>query len=137
MNDTKTPLDIHAEQSFNAYHSGAKALRTWLVAYGIGGPILFLSQDALAIALAASPQKYIIIALFLGGLSAQILIAILNKWVNWYSYSLTVNPVSTLARRHKLVIWLANQFWIDMICDIISSVTFVVGTLLILRIALA
>jgi len=37
---------------FEAYGSAATSLRTWLVAYGIGAPVFFLSKDNLWRALA-------------------------------------------------------------------------------------
>lgn len=130
-------LDIHAPQSFEAYNEYSKTLRTWLVAYGIGGPILFVSQQQIADKLAASPAKTLVIYLFLAGLAAQILISLLNKWVNWAAYEMGLNPPPALKAPQKAVIWLSKQFWIDILCDLVSVVSFMVATFWVLRVILA
>jgi hypothetical protein len=52
------PLSIEAERSFEAYSDYSKTLRMWFVAYGMGGPILFVSNKDMA-AKAAIAQIYI------------------------------------------------------------------------------
>jgi hypothetical protein len=136
MNDTTQQLEINADKSFEAYHEYTKTLRTWLVTYGIGGPILFISQEKLAAVIAASPLKDKIVYLFLGGVAVQIAIALLNKWTNWAAYALALNPPAVLRCYHHMVIWFANQFWIDMLCDLASSAAFVIATLFVLGIVL-
>ena len=59
------PVEVESRQSFITYTEYSKTLRTWLVTYGIGGPILFISQDQIATKLAASTDKSCIIYLFL------------------------------------------------------------------------
>jgi hypothetical protein len=130
------PVEVESPQSFIAYTEYSKTLRTWLVTYGIGGPILFISQDQIATKLAASPNKSCIIYLFLIGVAAQVAISLLNKWLNWIAYEMDMNPPLKLRTFHNAVIWLANQFWFDILCDIVSVASFIVATFLVLRIML-
>jgi hypothetical protein len=50
---------------------------------------------------------------------------------------MSLNPPPKLTSRDKVVIWLASQFWMDMICDLISVIAFVVATFRILQIVLS
>ena len=36
------------EELYKAYEEHAKTLRTWLVAYGIGAPVVFLTNEQLS-----------------------------------------------------------------------------------------
>ena len=134
--DEIKPLDIEAERSFEAYSHYSKTLRTWFVAYGIGGPILFVSNKDIAIKIAAAPEKSAIVYLFLAGVIIQILITFLNKWSNWAAYSLSLNPPMRLRKRDKLIIWLSDQCWIDMLIDLLTLVVFVIGTIMALQVLL-
>lgn len=133
----RVALDIEAPQSFDAYKEHSKSLRTWFVAYGIGGPIFFASQEQIASKLGAAPGKTIIIALFLAGLSVQILITMLNKWMNWSSYAMALNPPTKLTLQHRVVIWLANAFWLETLADLLSVASFVAATFMALEIVLS
>ncbi len=44
----------NSEELYAVYEGYAQTLRTWFVAYGIGGPVLFLSSDGLREQLVAS-----------------------------------------------------------------------------------
>jgi hypothetical protein len=51
-----TPSESEAEGFYKVYEEHAKALRTWLVAYGVGGPVLFLTNPIAQERLAKSGQ---------------------------------------------------------------------------------
>src|SRR5437667_8179111 len=77
---------------FQDYNEFAKALRTWFVAYGIGGPVLLLTNETLRSRIAASGSARYIAAAFLLGVAAQILLAILNKTTLWFCYRAAREP---------------------------------------------
>ena len=55
MNTSSDKTDYHKEDVYGeAFTRYENMLRTWFVAYGIGGPVLFMTQDSLRKALAAS-----------------------------------------------------------------------------------
>jgi len=49
-------MTTEREEYFKAYEEYSKVLRTWFVAYGIGGPVLLLTNETLAKAIKASGQ---------------------------------------------------------------------------------
>lgn len=124
MTDTHTPADTHHV----AYVAYANILRAWFVAYGVGGPALFLTQPAISLAIRQSGQARGIVSLFLVGVACQVFIALVNKWVNWY----LCGYASATRARHpdvfRFLEWLGRQFWIDVLCDVGSIVSFGWGT---------
>jgi hypothetical protein len=112
------------EDYYASYSSYLTVLRAWFVAYGIGGPVLFLTQERISKAIAGSGYARAVVYLFISGVALQILIALINKWANWFMFGLSD---STRRRRHvfcAFVHWLTRQFWIDVVCDIGSVVCF-------------
>lgn len=68
---------------FDAYD---KILRTWFVAYGIGGPALLLTNDGIRSKITASGWlRWIALAFLLGG-ALQVLLTIANKAALWGCY---------------------------------------------------
>ena len=127
---TQTDRDGH----YNTYFSYATILRAWFVAYGIGGPVLFLTQSEIAAAISQSGWATFVIVLFLLGVSFQIVVAIVNKWVNWHLY---FDPDPATSTRPKLRAWayaMSNKFWFDVVCDVGSVVAFGLATLTVLLI---
>lgn len=113
---------------FDAYASATTNLRTWLVAYGIGAPVLFLSNDSLWQALAKAKCASCVGLLFLLGVAFQVLIALINKNAMWFCYYAETKPAFKSSYVYKTCNWLSEQFWIDMILDIMSIVFFIVAT---------
>lgn len=57
----------------------SRTLRAWLVAYGIGGPVLIASQEHLADAIFESGAGYAVTILFLVGVAIQVIASLLYK----------------------------------------------------------
>jgi hypothetical protein len=68
---------------YEAYAGFARTLRTWFVAYGIGGPVLFLTNDNAAKTFRGAPSAHLIAYSFLSGVLLQILAALLSKTAMW------------------------------------------------------
>ena len=98
---------------FSAYFEYNKILRTWFVAFGIGGPSLLLVNEKVVNKLVAAGCLMNVVWLFLGGVLAQILGALLNKILNWYSYQ---------DRAWAGVV--LEHFWIDVLIDVITIICF-------------
>ena len=71
---------------FESYAEYNRILRSWFVAFGIGGLALFLLESPVRESLLASGRTRILVVLFLIGVTAQIIVAFLNKYANWYCY---------------------------------------------------
>ncbi|SEQ29957.1 hypothetical protein SAMN04488038_105178 [Solimonas aquatica] len=111
-----------------AYSQHAGVLRTWLVAYGIGAPALFLSQDKIWEVLAKSGRLPSIGILFLAGVALQVVLAAVNKSVMWACYYGEMKPAYKDTRRYKLADWLSRQYAIDFVLDLISMGGFGIAT---------
>ena len=74
------PVDDNPDPSghFEAYFEYNKALRTWFVAFGVGGPAMFLIHGDLARALQQSGNLKCVVGLFLTGAAAQITGTLIN-----------------------------------------------------------
>lgn len=109
------------------YNEYAKILRTWLVAYGIGGPVLFFTNEKLSQKIGGSGQTKLIVYLFLIGVACQVLLAFLNKWVNWviFAYS-DSSKTPWICNKCD---WISEQFWIDILLDLGAIVLFAFATM--------
>jgi hypothetical protein len=123
---TKGPFkpEEDAVGTFQAYAEYNKILRTWFVAFGIGGPALFLVNDKLAQALVGAGQLRLVVILFLAGATAQVLGAFLNKVANWYMYQSMVDDKSEGTFLHKASEYFVNVFWPDILLDVFTIASF-------------
>ena len=111
-----------------SYQSHATNLRTWLVSYGIGAPVLFLSNKELWSKISVSDLKVDIALLFLLGVFAQILLTALNKTVMWICYRGEFDAGFQQKRIYKLLSPISDWYVIDFIVDLISISLFLVAT---------
>jgi hypothetical protein len=116
-------VDSSAEL-FKAYEGYSQTLRTWLVAYGVGGPVLLLTNEKLWTLIAKSGCARAIAIALLVGVALQVVLAALNKAVMWGSYYGEIEVTFRTERRYQVAIWLAKQFWIDFAVDLLSMVIF-------------
>jgi hypothetical protein len=65
---------------FDVYMEYNKVLRTWFVAFGVGGPALFLVNEKIADRLAKAGCLREVAVLFLVGAGAQVVVAFLNSF---------------------------------------------------------
>ncbi len=128
MNTSSNHTDTHKEdvygESFSMYE---KMLRTWLVAYGVGGPVLFMTQKDLRQALVTAPDGRTIGVLFLLGVLAQVLESFLYKTSMWYLYreAAKENECHSMYTFSK---WVEDHYLIDIIFDLITIVSFAIAT---------
>ena len=141
--------DLHDHDGhFANYAEYSKTLRSWLVAYGIGAPVLLLlSKDAPA-KVAQSEHIKLIVTLFLFGVALQIALALLNKWAAWNMYKGAYSE--HLARRsdpacdnhhlsgsYKFWGFINRQSWVDMLVDVGALLAFSAASWLVLTALLA
>jgi hypothetical protein len=126
-----------AQGYYAAYEEHSKTLRTWLVAYGIGAPVLLLTNESLSEKLTVASDGPLIGMLFLAGVVVQVLLAALNKALMWTCYFLELYPNRKRSRRHRLAFRLSKQFWIDLSADVVSLILFGYATWLAFNIVLS
>lgn len=106
------------------YAEYAKTLRTWFVAYGIGGPVVFLTNDTALLALMKSGKFALMGLLFLIGGALQILSSLLNKHSMWYLHAAEIDRRTKSRRSYKLSNWYADQGWVDVVLDSATVILF-------------
>jgi len=113
-----------SQSYFESYAEYNRILRSWFVAFGVGGLALFLLESPAREALLASGQTRAVVILFLVGVTAQIVVAFLNKYANWYCYFGEDNPAFLRSSPYRFWSRIASQFWIDIILDILTVSSF-------------
>jgi hypothetical protein len=106
--------------SYSTYLEYNKVLRTWFVAFGVGGPALFLVNDKAAERLVKVGMLNEVAILFLAGATAQIIGALFNKITNWYVYMSAHDTNFRGTWQHRFSEWFTRAFWIDIAVDMIT-----------------
>jgi hypothetical protein len=110
----KPPDDVEfdAANALAAYGEYSKTLRTWLVAFGVGGPALILVNARISAALLAAGCLRQVALAFLIGVATQVLNAFINKMANWAVYRGTFSDPGNWFS--AIGDWIVDQFWIDV-----------------------
>jgi len=132
MDDDRQQKKSH----FDNYSDYSRTLRAWLVAYGIGGPVLFVSNKELAAKVGASAHAEQIILAFLLGVALQIVLALINKWSAWHMYAGAGDAGYQRSWRYRFWGLINDQSWVDFWIDVLSIAAFIWATALVLRIFL-
>ncbi|UPG88186.1 hypothetical protein L2Y96_12225 [Luteibacter aegosomaticola] len=114
------------------YAEYSKTFRAWMVAYGIGGPVVFLTNDKVAKAIGDSGHARGIVFFFLGGVILQVAGALINKWAAWYMYRGVEDEAFKSNCWYKVWAWVNNQAWLDVAIDVLALLSFACGTWLLL-----
>ena len=113
---------------FQNYADYSRTLRAWLVAYGIGGPVLFVTNQTVATRVASSNHANLIISAFLLGVGLQILLALINKWGAWYMYRGAGDPEYQKSLPYRCWDTINSWSWFDFLIDVFSLLAFITAT---------
>lgn len=117
-----------------AYRQHAGNFRTWLVAFGVGLPIFLASNDKIwEIFSKAEGARYVIYAFF-AGIALQVLLAMLDKYSDWFCLSTINGRRLKESYGAKFGVWWLKNDWPSIFLDLTSIVSFGVGAYLTLRI---
>jgi hypothetical protein len=116
------------EGFYKSYAEYSKTLRTWFVAYGIGGPVVLLSNNRAWGWLVASGVVFRMGLLFLLGGVLQVISALLNKHAMWYLYVGEYKTATKNESSWKLADKYSDQGWVDVLIDVITLVLFAWAT---------
>ena len=139
------PVNIVSENSieksdtklyFGNYAEYTKALRAWLVAYGIGGPVLFFTNKDASEKLSQSNDFNCVIILFVIGVVVQVILAFINKWASWHLYKGSIDPDHKETCIYRIWSKVNNQSWIDLILDMTSLVVFYIASMMVFNVLL-
>lgn len=111
---------------YEAYASLTRTLRGWLVAFGIGTPVLVASQKELSDRLGRSDDAQAVLSLFMFGVSIQIAATIVYKAAMWYCYRAAEHPARYASKkRYKISDWISEQLWLELGFDFVTIGSFV------------
>lgn len=119
---------VQATEFFDVYKDHSNVLRTWLTAYGVGVPVLMLSQEKIWSKVVSAGLLEFVAALFLFGVVIQVILLSINKYVMWSCYYGTISKLYAQGRWYSLSASLSCRAWVDLVVDIISIVCFAIGT---------
>ena len=115
---------------FEPYSHFARALRIWFIAYGVGGPIAIFSNGAVLEKLIAAKTLRPAVWLFFTGMAIQVLMAIIWRTSMWYQYLAEDTPKLKQTKRYRVSLWASEQYWLEMIPDLLTLAAFAWGTVL-------
>jgi len=125
---TRKSKEKYEKGFYAAYASLAQTFRGWLVAYGIGAPVLFLSHDTVMRSVKTMPDaSYVVLAYLIGSL-LQVSLVWLYKLTMWWAYLEEMDTISEDSARYKFVNWFTNTVWIEGIVDCLTICMFVYAT---------
>jgi hypothetical protein len=116
---------------YESYAHFSRTLRAWLVAYGVGVPVLLVSQEFIAKAIIRANTGGLITWLFLTGVAIQVLAALLYKYSMAYLYNSEENSELNDTWRVQAAVWLSRAIWLEALFDVTAIGLFVWGTFLV------
>lgn len=123
------PDDKEESGFYEPYSEFAKNLRTWLIAYGIGVPALFLSSDKCWERVAASGQMRSLGIIFLSGVALQVFLALFFKALMWQLYIAEVDSARKETWLYRAADKISNWFFPEFLLDLASIGLFAWATL--------
>jgi|ERR1041384_1555567 hypothetical protein len=121
-------MGTKAEEYLQAYGQFAKILRTWLVAYGVGAPVLIVTNENVSKAIKDSGNAKAIAICFLVGVMLQVVLATLNKTTMWGLYYGEENPGIKSTVSYRFAFWFSETFWIEIVVDVATLLLFGIAT---------
>jgi hypothetical protein len=104
---------------YDEYSEYAKNLRTWFVAYGIGGPVVIMTQGDLYSRILGSGEAAEIAVVFLIGVAIQMCVALLYKAAAWrLHYNEDIKGESLTNKDWAKRV--EKSYAIDVICDLVT-----------------
>jgi hypothetical protein len=113
-----------------AYRCHSSTLRNWYVAFGIGAPVLFLSNEYLWKKIITSCNFEVIGFTFFLGAVFQVLLSFLDKYASWVGYyeRATGNDKGTVI--HAIAEWWIKDDFFSIALDLGSLALFGFATFL-------
>lgn len=122
--------DARDDTGFHAsYAEFAKTVRTWLVAYGVGAPVVFFQAPRPWEALARSGGVEPFVYCFLVGIGLQVLGAVGYKTAMWYLYSFELGKLKASTRRYRWSNAISEAYWLEASLDLSTIALFSYSTL--------
>ena len=118
---------------YEPYAHFSRTLRAWLVAYGVGVPVILISQANIIETIKMSGKGMLITYLFLGGVLIQILASLIYKYSMGYLYTSELDSSIENTKRVKLANWFSEAFWLELCFDVSAIALFFIGTFIVVK----
>ena len=118
---------------FEPYSHFARALRIWFIAYGVGAPIAVFSSDIILQKLMATRALGPAVWRFLVGIAIQIVMAMVWRTSMWYQYLAEDDAELKKTRRYRWSLWASEQYWLEVIPDLLTLGAFAWATVLVVN----
>ena len=109
---------------YKVYEGHSLTLKAWLVSYGVGAPVLLMTNESIWSSFRQSECASAIALLFLIGVGLQVVLASVNKTIMWYIYRGDDDPEFQLTKCYRWSCTIGDLFWIDIIVDFITILLF-------------
>jgi hypothetical protein len=118
------PLTEDPEDIFQQYWRYSSALKQWFIGFGAGVFVLLASNPDFLSSISGSDKSTILMLIFIG-VAAQVILAILNKFTQFYLYLRRRNYLHKTSFRYMLSYDYSSFAWIDILGDVITLGCFV------------
>ena len=115
-----------------AYSDYNRTLRAWFVAFGVGGPVLFVTQESFRRLISDSPHSRLIISCFALAVVLQTVGAFINKWMNYYQLLGEEDSNFRKKRRWKVAHAIFRHEGVDIGIDLGSIILFAIAVVVVL-----
>jgi hypothetical protein len=132
-----TPVPSTERGFYEPYSGFARTLRTWLIAFGVGAPIVFFQSPSAWAALSSDGSVRPFVYCFLAGIALQVVCALLYKTSMWYLYMEELDEVKENDWRCRAARWLSTAYWLELAFDLASIALFAYATLRAIRVIAA
>lgn len=132
----KKPTSPQEIGFYEAYAGFARNVRTWFIAYGIGAPVLFVTNQEVWKRISGSGDGPAIAYLFLAGVAVQIVEAIIYKTAMWYLYMSELEQHEEEEHkdwRYRSSDWISGSYALEMLFDVVTLALFGVATAKVLQ----
>ena len=116
--------DRNKELLHAAYRQHTAALRTWLVAFGVGAPVFMGSSDDRWNKFVHAPNVRCLGSLFLIGVMIQIVSAGLDKYFDLFCLSRCLGIRDTTDLPARMGLWWMRNDWVSIIADLLTVALF-------------
>jgi hypothetical protein len=113
-----------------AYRYHSSTLRNWYVAFGIGAPVLFLSNEYLWNKIVNSCNFEVIGFTFFLGVAFQVLLALFDKYASWVGYYERATGNNKHGIIHTIAEWWIQDDFFSFALDLGSLALFGCATFL-------
>jgi hypothetical protein len=120
---------IADSEFYEPYAYFSKTVRAWFIAFGVGVPVLFLSNREVWSALRTAAALRSVIELFLVGVGIQVLLGLLYRSAMWYLYVGQLGNLQKTTYRYRVADWVSDQHWPEVLADLATLALFVIATL--------